>query len=128
MTLNGSDVTARKLDSSNRARKTVRFELNLIDTEQVFILEILTWWKHQKKMATNIRKAILLFYDLMQGKTNKLQEYFPLVVAALTGEAVQDHADGIVQRVTVVIETRVGEVNRTIAALPASNQSAVDRQ
>lgn len=128
MTYSDIDVNGTKLDSSKRARKTVRFELDLIKTEEKFIHEILEWWRVQRRMTTNLRKAVLLFYDLMLGKTDRLQEYFPLVVAALTGQAIQDHADNIVGRVTDAIDDMALSITQQMPAVSPERLRALSAQ
>lgn len=122
MTLNVRDL---KADSSKRARRTISFGLNLFNADDEFVYNILQWWKVQRRMTTNVRNAIMLFYDLAQGKTDKLQEYFPLVVAALTGQAVQENANHIIGRVSDVIDEAVVGITQQIVTIPASNKPSM---
>lgn len=128
-------VTSPAPDSSGRVRRTMRFCVDLTKDDDKVVYAILDWWKGQRCMATNIRKAILLFYDLAQGNTARLQEYFPHIVEALTGQAVRENADalaalteGIVVRVTVAIDDAVSGITQQIVTLPADNQRAVQAQ
>lgn len=114
MTLNATGVTP---DTSKRARRTMRFCLNLLNGEEKFIHDILEGWRKQRRMATNIRKAILLFADLAQGNTARLHEYFPHIVLALTGQAVQDHADSIVERVGERLDQQASVIQEQMSVM-----------
>lgn len=104
------EVTDLKPDTSKRARRTVMFSLNLLKSDEAYAQQILEWWKAKRKMVTFLHQAIILFYELQQGSTDRLAATFPNVFEAI-------RADAIVEVKAEAASTQFNTILRELNAL-----------
>lgn len=94
MTLRAGDVTSVngefvKVDSSGRVRRTVRWDLNLLDTPQANAHLRLEQWADLDVKATNLTRALLMYCELEMGITERLLGYFGKIVDQLVEQRVK---------------------------------------
>lgn len=114
MTYNGSDV---KADVSGRARRTLRWEVNVLDEYEEFVNRIVGYWKRTRKGNTYVNRAVLLFYDLLDGKTGRLLAEFGGVIDGLIQARVEERVEERLREMNAEHQAKMDTLERMIGVL-----------
>lgn len=103
-----------------RAQRTLRMNLDVTRDEDSLVDSICKMWKQKQSMSTYIRKAILIFWDLQQGRVDLLLQEFPHVEKVLRAR--------IIERELAAYEQRLKEIQARATVPPPVLLEVIHRQ